>query len=85
MEVEVSKKLEQLQRDLAAQRAANEELETDLKQLRADFDQYRRDKQEEESQRLKTALIAAGGVIIALAGFVWYEIIWPVIQAGRSQ
>jgi hypothetical protein len=85
MELEVAKELEELHRELARQRELNRELEVDLNKLREDFEGYLRLKQKEESQRLRTALIAAGGVIIALGGFVWWEIIWPVIKTGQGR
>lgn len=59
------------------------ELEEELTELRNEFHKYVDQKQKEESQRLRTALMAAGGVILALGSFIWVEIIWPVIKAGR--
>lgn len=58
-------------------------LETELEDLRAEFHAYVNQKRMEESQRLRTALMAAGGIIIALGSFIWVEIIWPVIKNGR--
>lgn len=59
-------------------------LETELEQLRKEFHSYVDQKRKEESQRLRTALMAAGGVILALGSFIWVEIIWPVIEAGKK-
>lgn len=61
----------------------NEELERELEKLKEEFHAYRQKRQEEESKRLRTALIAAGGIILAMGGFLWSELIWPVIKAGR--
>lgn len=60
-----------------------EQLEKELEELKAEFHAYKAERREEENKRLRTALIAAGGVILAMGGFVWWEIIWPVIKAGR--
>lgn len=60
-----------------------EELEQEIEDLRKEFHEYVERKSKEESQRLRTALMAAGGVILALGSFIWVEIIWPVIKAGR--
>ena len=57
-------------------------LENELDTLRQEFHSYVNRKRMEESQRLRTALMAAGGIIIALGSFVWMEIIWPVIKIG---
>lgn len=59
------------------------DLEKELENLRNEFHSYVEAKRKEESQRLRTALMAAGGIIIALGSFIWVEIIWPVIKAGR--
>lgn len=58
-------------------------LEAELEELRTEFHNYVKRKQDEESQRLRTALMATGGIILALSSFIWVEIIWPVIKAGR--
>lgn len=60
-----------------------ENLEKELEDLRNEFHSYVDQKRKEESQRLRTALMAAGGIILALGSFIWIEIIWPVIKAGR--
>ena len=59
------------------------ELEAEIVDLRNEFHSYVEQKRKEESQRLKTALMAAGGVILALGSFIWVEIVWPVIKLGR--
>lgn len=58
-------------------------LDQKYKDLAKEFEEYVDEKRKEESQRLKTALMAAGGVILALGTFIWADIIWPVIKAGR--
>lgn len=58
-------------------------LENEIEDLRNEFHAYVNKKQAEESQRLRTALMVAGGVILALGSFIWVEIIWPVIKMGR--
>lgn len=62
-----------------------EELEKELDDLKKEFRNYVKTKQKEESQRLRTALMAAGGVILALGTFIWAEVIWPVIKAGSGR
>jgi len=69
--------LERLRKELSEERAQRENLQREWvadKELR----------QANEAKRLRTALIGAGGIILALGGFVWAEIIWPVINAGRQ-
>jgi hypothetical protein len=58
-------------------------LENELDNLRNEFRSYVESKRKEESQRMRTALMAAGGIILALGSFIWVEIIWPVIKLGR--
>lgn len=58
-------------------------LENELDTLRNEFHSYVESKRKEEAQRLRTALMAAGGIILALGSFIWVEIIWPVIKMGR--
>ena len=68
--------IERLRKDLTEERLQREKMEKEWltdKELR----------QMNEAKRLRTALIGAGGIILALGGFVWAEIIWPVINAGR--
>jgi CHASE3 domain sensor protein len=60
------------------------DLENELDELRREFQKYRQQKAEEESRRLRTALIWAGGVILALAGFMWSEIIWPALKIAKG-
>lgn len=60
-----------------------EDLEKQLDILSREFREYKQKQVEEESRRLKTALLWAGAIIIGLGGFMWSEIIWPVLKAGR--
>lgn len=52
-------------------------------ELEKEFHDWKKAKQEEEARRLRTALIAAGGVILTLGGFVWAEVVWPAIKMIR--
>lgn len=61
-----------------------QELEQELDELKREFRGYVERKQQDEAQRLRTALVAAGGVILALGGFIWWEIVWPAINASKS-
>lgn len=58
-------------------------LENQLEELRDEFHGYVNQKRKEESQRLRTALMMAGGIILTLGSFIWAEVIWPVIKAGK--
>ena len=58
-------------------------LENELEELRVEFHSYVNQKRKEESQRLRTALMMAGGIILTLGSFIWAEVIWPVIKAGK--
>lgn len=58
-------------------------LENQIEELKSEFHNYVDQKRKEESQRLRTALMMAGGVILALGSFIWAEIVWPVIKAGK--
>lgn len=58
-------------------------LENELDELRVEFHSYVNQKRKEESQRLRTALMMAGGIILTLGSFIWAEVIWPVIKAGK--
>ncbi len=58
-------------------------LENQIEELKTEFHSYVDQKRKEESQRLRTALMMAGGVILALGSFIWAEIVWPVIKAGK--
>ena len=60
------------------------DLENMLENLQREFNSYKQKQAEEESRRLRTALIWAGGIILALGGFMWTEIIWPVIKLGGA-
>ena len=61
-----------------------EELEKELDELKSEFRGYVQKKNEEEKKKLHTALLAAGGIILALGSFIWWEIIWPVVKAGSK-
>lgn len=58
-------------------------LENQIEDLKTEFHNYVAEKRKEEGQRLRTALMMAGGVILALGSFIWAEVIWPVIKAGK--
>jgi signal transduction histidine kinase len=60
-----------------------EDLETQLATLAKEFRDYKQKQAEDESRRLRTALIWAGGVILALSGFMWSEIVWPALKAVK--
>ncbi len=51
----------------------------ELKKLKDEFATYKLEVKEAEGRRLRAALVAAGGVILALMGFLWFEVIWPAI------
>ena len=59
---------------------SNEQLEAEIEALEKKFDAYVNLKNQEERQRLRTALMAAGGVILALGSFLWWEVIWPALK-----
>lgn len=58
-------------------------LEARMTALEAKFDQYLKERQQEETKRLRAALLFAGGVVTVLASFIWVEIIWPAVEAVR--
>jgi hypothetical protein len=58
---------------------------TELKQLREEFSEYKLQVKEAEGKRLRTALVAAGGIILALLGFLWFEIIWPLLHGIKPR
>jgi hypothetical protein len=70
-----------LVRELANEKQHQEVLEKELEALKQQFHNYVLEQQKTESRRLRTALIWAGGVILALSGFMFSEIIWPAIKA----
>ncbi len=74
-----------LQRDVEDLKRAASEARKKAEDVAAELDQWRNEQQTEERKRLRTALLAAGAVIMTLGGFVWAEIIWPVIKAGLAQ
>lgn len=61
------------------------ELEKELATLRQEFNNYVKEKEKEESRKIRTALLWAGAVIIALASFIWSEIMWPIIKSGSQR
>lgn len=61
-----------------------QELEKEVDDLKNAFQGYVDRRQQEEAQRLRTALVAAGGVILALGGFIWWEIVWPAINGIKN-
>lgn len=56
----------------------------ELKALKDDFADYKLEVKEAEGRRLRAALVAAGGVILALLGFLWFEVIWPAVTQVKS-
>jgi hypothetical protein len=62
-----------------------ESLKTRHAALEKKFDEYISERQKEETRRLRTALLVAGGVVSALLTFIWAEIIWPVINGTRGR
>lgn len=60
------------------------ELEKEIDSIRDEFHAYILEQQKEESKKLKTALLATGGIILTLGGFLWWEVIWPAITIGRQ-
>lgn len=67
----------------ALTRKLEEEI-ADKKALEQEFHDYVRGEREKENKRLRTGLIAAGGVILALGSFVWWEILWPAVESTRG-
>lgn len=59
---------------------SNDQLEAEIHSLERKFEEYVKLKNEEERQRLRTALMAAGGIILALGSFLWWEVIWPALK-----
>lgn len=76
-------KIRDLERELAQEKQTSIEVKKHLEELEERFDKYVTDQKELENRRLRTALIWAGGVILALGSFIFSEVIWPVIKAGR--
>lgn len=60
-------------------------LRKELDDLKREFHDYKTLRQHEELKRLRTALVAAGGIILALGAFLWWEILWPTIKAVRTK
>jgi hypothetical protein len=59
------------------------ELENHVTDLEKKFNDYILDKEKEESKKLRTALIWAGGMILILGSFIFSEFILPLIKVGR--
>jgi hypothetical protein len=59
------------------------ELENNVTDLEKKFNDYILDKEKEESKKLRTALIWAGGMILILGSFIFSEFILPLIKVGR--
>ena len=76
-------KIRDLERELAQEKQTSIEVKKHLEELEERFDKYVSHQKELENRRLRTALIWAGGVILALGSFIFSEVIWPVIKAGR--
>jgi hypothetical protein len=76
-------KIRDLERELAQEKQTSIEVKKHLEELEERFDKYVTHQKELENRRLRTALIWAGGVILALGSFIFSEVIWPVIKAGR--
>lgn len=76
-------RIRDLERELETERKSSEKLQVHLEQLETRFDMYVTEQKENESKRLRTALIWSGGLILALGSFIFSEVIWPVIRAGK--
>ena len=76
-------RIRDLERELEAERKAATKLEAHLRELEGRFDKYVNEQKELEARRLRTALIWSGGIILALGSFIFSEVIWPVIKAGK--
>ena len=77
-------RIRDLERQVVEERKSSEKLENHLQELENKFDRYVMEQKESESKRLRTALIWSGGLILALGSFIFSEVIWPVIKAGKS-
>lgn len=76
-------RIRDLERELDVERKASNKLEIHLSQLEDRLDKYIDDQKEQEAKKLRTALIWSGGLILALGSFIFSEVIWPVIRAGK--
>jgi hypothetical protein len=61
------------------------ELEREIDSLKQEFSDYVKRKQEDESRKLRMALVWAGAVIVALGTFIWSEILWPILKSGAAK
>lgn len=62
---------------------SNEELSRELEDLRQEFSNYKLTQEQKESKKLRTALIFVGSFTIAVLGFVWTELILPILRGER--
>ncbi len=76
-------RIRDLERELQDEKRTSERLQKHLETLESRFDEYVTEQKEMEARRLRTALIWSGGVILALGSFIFSEVIWPVIKAGK--
>lgn len=65
-------------------RDSHDALERRLDRLESKIDSYITQRQTEETQRLRTALVAIGGAVTVLSAFIWVEILWPAISSIRG-
>lgn len=73
-----------LEHELESERKAVNKMENKIQELENRFEKYVSDQKELENRRMRTALLWAGSVILILGSFIFNEIIWPVIRAGKS-
>lgn len=76
-------RIRDLERELSQEKQTSQKLQDHLQILENRFDKYVSDQKELESRRLRTALVWAGGIILALGAFIFNDIIWPVIKAAK--
>lgn len=76
-------RIRDLEKELSTEKDTVKKLQENLTALDKKFEGYVKEQQDLESKRLRTALIWAGGVILALGSFIFSEVIWPVIKAGK--
>lgn len=78
-------RIRDLERELEAEKKVAVKLELHVQQLEDRFEKYISEQKELENKKMRTALIWAGGVILALGSFIFSEVIWPVIKAGLNK
>lgn len=59
-------------------------LEAEVEALRRDFADYKDRQASEESRRLRSAMMLLGGVVLAVFGFMWAEVVWPAIKMMKA-